>query len=62
MTTNPELAPDMPELLPCLFDRGKLHDAFWEAFKTLDPNISKRFSMHTGRKFADAICDAMEGK
>lgn len=40
-------------------ERGILHNAFWEAYKNLDENIRKRFSIHTGRKFANEIYDEL---
>lgn len=36
-------------------DAGQVHNAFWEAYKTLPEQIRKRFSMHIGRKFADEL-------
>ena len=40
--------------------RDGFHDAFWEAFKSLDKTIRDKFSIEAGREFANTIYDLMK--
>ena len=43
-------------------DRGKFHNAFWEAYKILPEPIRKKYSLHIGRTFANTMFDKYTGK
>lgn len=40
--------------------RGDFHNAFWDAYMTLPENVRKRFSLNTGRNFANEIFNRYE--
>jgi len=45
-----------------LTNKGKIHDAFWEAFKSLPANIRAKFSIKIGREFADVFYEEIKDK